>query len=499
MQSTQGTKDQMKQIPLLVTIKNLQEYERFESFVLYKSEILEDHNEIRSKNIYIIFKKCLNKQIVQAQQLIIQIEDYKIQNDFLVVGKFKEISKIPYQESSIEFEEGAQDSKDLQLKIFSELMKDNYYNIRATLQDKAEKQTVDGNYFLSFTLNDSLSSQSIKGFLYINVAGSDAYSQFNSLLENHLEYIFEKVRVDTFHNQNQIHFDSQTTMKVVPSSIQWITLKQITFQMIGKNCNLIGYIYKIYPIKQISANLEIRKISIFDMDLNKVKIIIWGQFAKTIDFKENTILGFQNLVVKAYQNKLQLQLNYKTRVIKNTKSFDQIENFIEFQKKFSEQFDLIDKRSNFYKMEFSDLKRVHSEFKQTSDLNYIKYYRIKATIVNIQEINSIQAINKILYFFITIRDKSQMDFVLRVNDNKFIKKILNLTYEELNGLKENSQKYDKKILFNKAQNKQFDLIIIGQNVEVNNEIKSSFKLVKIFSNQEDDSKIEDIQKIVKIN
>ncbi|CAD8057670.1 unnamed protein product [Paramecium primaurelia] len=499
MQSTQGTQDQIKQIPLLVTIKNLSEVERFESFILYRCVILEDHYEIKTKNIYLILKKCLNKQIVKNQQLIIQIEDYKVQNDFLVVGKFKEITKITYQESSIEVEEGTQDLKESQLNKFSELMKDNYYNIRATLQDKAEKQTVDGNYFLSFTLIDFFTKQSIKGFLFINVAGQDAYSQFNTLLENHQEYIFKKVRVDTFYNQNQIHFDSQTTMEVIPSSIKWINWNQISFHMIGNDCNLIGYIYKIQPTKQISANLEITKISIFDMNFDKVKIIIWGQFAKTIDFKENTILGFLNLVVKAYQNKLQLQLNYKTRIIKNTKFFEQIEKFNEFQKKISEEFDLIDKRSSFYKMKFSDLKSVHEEFNQTSDLNYINYYRIKATIVNIQEINSIQSINKILYLLITIRDKSEKDFVLRVNDSKFIKKILNLTDEELNGLKEKSQKQVKNQLFNDAQNKKFDLIIIGQNVEINNEIKPSFKLVKIFSNKEDDSKIENIQKIVKLN
>lgn len=39
------------------------------------------------------------------------------------------------------------------------------------------------------------------------------------MLENDLEYVFEKVRVDTYNNQNRIYLNSFTKLKVVTSSI----------------------------------------------------------------------------------------------------------------------------------------------------------------------------------------------------------------------------------------------------------------------------------------
>ncbi|CAD8150938.1 unnamed protein product [Paramecium octaurelia] len=491
MQYTQGTIDQMiknkKKLPSPVQIINVLEYERFDTFILQKCEI---HDGIKSEKIYLILNECLSEQEIKDQKPFIQIEDYKLQDGFLVVGKYKEVSYLPFKESNIKFQEGAQNWKDLKLNKFSDLIKDNYYNIKVTLKDSAEKYTFDGTIYLILTLNDSLSPQSIKGLIFINQVGMDAYSDFKSLLVNEVEYVLENVRVDTYKNSNRIYFAETTKVKVIPSSIKWFKFNEINFQMIGKNCNLIGYIYKIDQLKQISANLKMRKITIFDLDSCKVKIVVWGQLAEKLDLQENTTLGFQNLVVKEYQNKIQLQLNYKTRIISNITSQIQIQNF-------SEQIDQIDKRSRFYKMKFTDLRRIQNDFKQTSDLNFINYYRIISSIVSIQEIDQISARNTTLQFLVGLRDKSQTDLAVKANNNKFIKGILNLTNEELKALQEKPQKFDLSKLLRETQNKVFDFIIIGQNVEVNNEIKPKFQLVKIMPDE--GNIIDEIQKKIKPN
>ncbi|CAK73382.1 unnamed protein product (macronuclear) [Paramecium tetraurelia] len=442
MQSTQGTIDQMlknKNIPLHVQILNVLECERFDKFILQKCEI---HDGIKSLNIYLILNECLSQQEVKDQKPIIEIEDYRLQNGFVVVGKYKEVTCLPYKQSGIKFEEGAQDL--MELNKFSDLIKDNCYNIKATLQDQAENLSFDGTKYLILTLNDSLSPKSIKGLIFINVVGMDAYSEFKSLLVNQVEYIFENVRVGLYKNQNRIYFNNTTKIKVIPSSIQWIKFNDIKFQMIGKNCNLVGYIYKIDQLKQISANLKMRKLTIFDMDKNKVKIVVWGQLAEKLDLQEKTTLGFLNLVVKEYQNKIQLQLNYKTRIISNITSYIQIQNF-------SEQIDSIDKKSNFYKMPVSDLKSIQSEFKQNSDLNFIKYYRITSSIFSIQEVDSIVAGNKNLQLQLILGDELQIDLVVRVSENKFIKRILSLNNDDLKVLEENTQKFDKNKLLKKLR------------------------------------------------
>lgn len=45
------------------------------------------------------------------------------------------------------------------------------------------------------------------------------------------------------------------------------------------------------------------RIYIFDMDLNKVKLVIWGELGQKIqqmDLNQNSFFGFKHLVIKEY-------------------------------------------------------------------------------------------------------------------------------------------------------------------------------------------------------
>ncbi|CAD8067763.1 unnamed protein product [Paramecium sonneborni] len=498
MQLTPGAIDFIstgQSIPLFVQILNVIEIQRFESFTQQKCEI---YDGIKSKEIFLISKNSLNQQFVKEQKPIIQIEDFKLENSFIVVRKYKEISHISYLEVNIKYEEELQDQNEPKLTKFSDFVKDNYYNIKAIVQNIEEKKTVKDIPYLIFTLSDSFSSISTKCLIFINEAGIEAYLQFKNQLEQGIEYIFQNVKIDTYKNQNRIYFNSNTKIQIAPLLIQWIKFNDIQFHMIGKSCNMVGYVYQIKQLKQVSASLILKKIYIFDMNFNKVKIVIWNQLAKTLELSENTIIGFQNLLIKEYQNKIYLQINYKTRMLTNSKNLIQIKNFYEFYIKFQQQYDQIDKRSNFYKMGFTDIQKAISEFKQISNLQFIKYYRIKATIVEFLEITLIPILNKELQFNIILRDKSNINIIVNVNGTKFAKKILDLNEDKHIGQSDFQLKFNKNE-FQEAKNKTYDFIIIGQNIEEDNEIKSIFKLVKIISDIQSETYRGGIQKLIKLN